>query len=66
MYTKLTKINHVAMKVGAMITSFGKEMAVARKSPITRTALIHNDKFSFHLFVIGWGKWGFYLELEHK
>lgn len=66
MYTKLTKMNHVATKVRAMISSFGKEIAVARKSPITRTALIHNNKFSFPLFVIRWGKWGFYLELEHK
>lgn len=48
-------MNHVATKVGAMITSFDKEIAVARKSLITETTLINKHESSFPLFLIGWG-----------
>lgn len=54
-------MNHVATKVGAMITSFGKGTAVARKSPIICTALICKHKSFFPLFLIGWGKVRFQL-----
>lgn len=45
-------MNHVPTKMGAVITSFDKEIAVARKSPITGTALISKHESSFPLFLI--------------
>lgn len=59
-------MNHVATKVGAMITSFDKEIAVARKSLITWTALINKHESSFPLFSDRMGEWGFKLEIENK